>query len=341
MSADHPLILLFGLPRSGTTWIAKIFDSHPQTLYRHEPDSGGVLNDIPLVAPVDKADMYRPLIQTFVQNLPFLKSTKVSATLPIFRKNYYSPGSFFLYWIAVALAKAGAKAFGESPVPFLVGRSYISPLYVIWKSIESVGRLGVIVRSVSNRRAVLILRHPCATVASVLRGEAERQFGNTKPTSDDFGVFEALLTTPQARSRGFSLETIKDMDPIERIAWRWILFNEKALEDIAGVEGCVHVRYEDICCDPRGKARELLDFAGLRWQPQTEGFINYSTSRNSDRYYSLFKDPQRAATSWRTHLSKDHQERVFRVLRQSRLAELYPTDGDDCPFPPTGEVWKT
>ena len=31
-------ILLVGLPRSGTTWVGKIFDSHPSTLYLHEPD---------------------------------------------------------------------------------------------------------------------------------------------------------------------------------------------------------------------------------------------------------------------------------------------------------------
>ena len=31
-------ILIVGAPRSGTTWLAKIFDSHPATLYRHEPD---------------------------------------------------------------------------------------------------------------------------------------------------------------------------------------------------------------------------------------------------------------------------------------------------------------
>ena len=31
-------ILVLGYPRSGTTWLAKIFDSHPDILYRHEPD---------------------------------------------------------------------------------------------------------------------------------------------------------------------------------------------------------------------------------------------------------------------------------------------------------------
>jgi Sulfotransferase family len=31
-------ILILGSPRSGTSWLAKIFDSHPEVLYRHEPD---------------------------------------------------------------------------------------------------------------------------------------------------------------------------------------------------------------------------------------------------------------------------------------------------------------
>jgi len=31
-------ILVSGSPRSGTTWLAKLLDSHPDVLYRHEPD---------------------------------------------------------------------------------------------------------------------------------------------------------------------------------------------------------------------------------------------------------------------------------------------------------------
>lgn len=32
------MILILGSPRSGTTWLAAIFDSHEDILYRHEPD---------------------------------------------------------------------------------------------------------------------------------------------------------------------------------------------------------------------------------------------------------------------------------------------------------------
>ena len=38
--------LLFGMPRPGTPWLGKVFDSQPATLYRHEPDSGGALDGV-------------------------------------------------------------------------------------------------------------------------------------------------------------------------------------------------------------------------------------------------------------------------------------------------------
>src|SRR4051812_19968507 len=33
------ITLILGAPRSGTSWLGKIFDSHPDVVYRHEPDS--------------------------------------------------------------------------------------------------------------------------------------------------------------------------------------------------------------------------------------------------------------------------------------------------------------
>jgi hypothetical protein len=34
MSSSAPIIPLFGMPHSGTTWAGNIFDNHPDTLYR-------------------------------------------------------------------------------------------------------------------------------------------------------------------------------------------------------------------------------------------------------------------------------------------------------------------
>ena len=46
------ILLLLGAPRSGTTWLGKIFDSHPDVLYRHEPDTLDRGGDLPKMVPV-------------------------------------------------------------------------------------------------------------------------------------------------------------------------------------------------------------------------------------------------------------------------------------------------
>lgn len=320
---NPPLILLFGMPRSGTTWLAKIFDSHPDTLYRHEPDSRRGLSRVPLVAPVETAAIYESAIQTFVTELPRLTSTRVAASLPIFPKHYYSRPASWLYQWGFPLAKASTRFVGDFSLPNLVPSRSVEQLCVVWKSIESVGRLGVIVRAVRTCRAILILRHPGGYVASVIRGEATQEFSGKTPSSEDYGVLQMLLETKQARRRGLDLQSLKGMKEEERLTWRWLLFNEKALEETAGLDGCTFVRYEDVCADPQGMARRMLDFAGLEWNCQTEAFVRQSVVRERSGYYSVFKEPLQAANKWREQLAEDMIRRIYGVLQTSELGRVY------------------
>jgi len=206
-----PLVLLFGMPRSGTTWIGKIFDSHPDTLYRHEPDSRGTLNEIPLLAAVERAEAYREVIERFVRNLPDLRQAKVSGSLPVFAKSYYSPLSLTLRRAGIFGVKLLRRAFWDVPLLQFSDYSKFPQIRVVWKSIESLGRLGIIARVSEPCVAIQILRHPCGYVASVLRGEARKSFESVEQSSEDYGVFEILCETPQARAYGLSLRTLEEM----------------------------------------------------------------------------------------------------------------------------------
>src|SRR4026207_2139032 len=97
----QPLILLFGQPRSGTTWIGKIFDSHPNTLYRHEPDSGSTLKNLPLIASVADCHKHRSTVTHFVDRLALLNNPRSAGTLPIFPKSYLSSTGLLLRRFAV------------------------------------------------------------------------------------------------------------------------------------------------------------------------------------------------------------------------------------------------
>lgn len=321
------IILLFGMPRSGTTWIGKIFDSHPDTLYRHEPDSWGLLNDIPLLAPVERATEYAPLLRDFAARLPRMQQTKVAASLPIFPKRYCSWPRFQLHKLSVAAAKVGAKALGEFPVFPTTSSTLPRNVRPVWKSIESTGRLGVVARALAPCHAIHILRHPCGYVASVLRGESQRRFEGAIASSEDYGLLSRCVETPQGARHGLSLEALREMKPVERLAWRWTIFNEKAMDDCAGLSHCLALRYEDLCAKPREVARELFDFCGLPWHAQAEAFLGHSTAHDEARYYSITKDPLKSANKWREQLSAADAEAIMRVVERSAAGRMYTDAG--------------
>lgn len=319
----HALLLLFGMPRSGTTWIGKIFDSHPNTLYRHEPDSGGALKSIPLIAPIAEVDKFRATVTRFVDQLPQIRTPRAAGSLPIFPKRYQSSTYFLLKRFAVLATKASEAFIRDLPVPDFIDYAKVPDLHVVWKSIESMGRLGVILRVASEARAIVILRHPCGYIASVLTGEGRKQFSSSASSSEDYPVFEMLLRVSPHKKRNPVLEDLKTMLPIERLAWRWLLYNEIALEHTTGRDHCLTLRYEDLCAQPLAKARELLNFAGLDWHAQVETFVHRSTSRSSEHYYSVFKDPTESSSKWEHQLSQAHIDLIMSIIRKSDLHNMH------------------
>jgi hypothetical protein len=178
-------------------------------------------------------------------------------------------------------------------------------------------------RAAPNAKGILILRHPCGYIASVLRGEAERKFGGDGATAEDYGIFKLLARTPRAHERGLTLEAFRAMSAIERLAWRWVLYNEKAIDDIGGLPNCTYVLYENVCRHPIAEARRLFEFAGLAWSAQTEDFVVHSTASENSAYYSVFKDPLKAANKWRQELSAGDIDTIMSVVKQSETGRLY------------------
>ena len=335
LPSDKPaprLLLLFGTPRSGTTWLGKLLDSHPETLYKHEPDRSGFR--VPFAADVNQFEEYRDTIRDFVVRVAANNSTHTAARLPVFRKQYRSRIADPVHRLSV-FASGAASSFGWKVPVFQCANTNSPDVKVVWKSTDSLGRLGVILRALDDYRAVRIIRHPCGYIASVLRGEAQRKFIASVPASEDYGIMQALITATRARGRGLTLDHMRRFHPVERLAWIWVLLNEKAEDDTHSDPRCTSVRYEDVCGDPVNKTLELFSFLGLGWSSETAAFIHASTlgtrptglnriTQDSNRYYGVFRNPRQAAEKWRSEMKPDDVARVFLVLRQSDLIRLYP-----------------
>jgi len=335
-------LLVFGAARSGTSWIGKIFDSHPLTLYKHEPDR--VLPGVPMAPRLSEAERFATAIRRFVAKLPGLDYTHVAASLPVFPKQYRSTIAHQLHRGSVLTAVAAASSLKISLPIFLSARLNRPEICVVWKSIDSLGRLGVILSLIQDCRVIRITRHPCASISSTLRGEAQRKFSASVVASEDYGIMRIFLEST-VRNRGLTVDHLKRCHPVERMAWIWVLANEKATDETQANERCLSVRYEDVCSHPASKMKELFSFAGLTWNEQTSNFIKASTlgvrpgkfdqlTQDSRRYYGIFRDPIRSAEKWKAEMKSEEIERVYRVLRQSDLIRLYP-ESEALPIPTT------
>jgi hypothetical protein len=277
---------------------------------------------MPLAPDVSEAKALGPIANAFVDNLLKMKNPHIVGSQPQFKKNYRSGFATILHDASTVAAKLASVARWNWPILPMVNYDYVPDLYVIWKSVISIGRLGVFVRTVRNRNAIVLLRHPCGHVASMMRGEAEHRF--PFPPSEDYRLFEILLNTEQAREHGLTLDHLMSLHPAERLAWRWVIMYEKALHDIQGIDGCMSIRYEDVCVDPERHAKQMFEFCGLAWNPVTAEFLRSSTATEKKKYYAVFKNPLRSAMRWKSDLSEETIERIYRVVRESELERLYP-----------------
>lgn len=321
--ASEDMILVFGLPRSGTSWVGKIFDSHPDTLYLHEPDKHIPSRDVPMLLPAEPCQELDGLLPKVLAN----RSPGVTGKLPAFTKSYRSGARHLLRNAIGYAARALPRRLCERVrVPDLADPG-ARPPRLVWKSINSAGRLGALARRLPGARCLLLLRHPCGQIASVLRGYSSGTVRGLPPPSEQYRVLETLLGTAPARARGLTMDALRAMHPVERMAWRWVLFLEKAVADIAGLGNCRLLRYEELCAAPVDGARELFAFTGLAWHPRTEEFIRESTDRDSVRYFGVRKDPGRSASRWRRELAEDDVRRIFGVVSQSPVGRLYTEEG--------------
>jgi hypothetical protein len=322
---SNPIILLFGMPRSGTTWIGKIFDSHHKTLYRHEPDTWNKIREIPLLAETASYQQYCQFLNMYVESFTNSTRPEVNGKRPLFPKSYASPIRH-LFFRSSVYASALVSKVNKGMTPAVVrpfNKRARSNFTVVWKSIQLLGRFGVIVNCLDRAKGVHILRHPCGYISSVLEGERSRKFTSFTSASEDYPLFEQLMNAPQAKRYELDMESLKSSSPEERLAWRWVLFNEKALDDTHDNPNVKIMKYENMCESPLETAKSYFKFCGLDWCDQTEEFLTSSTTRNSSSYYSVYKNPNTASAKWKRSLSAEQISRVERVISQSRIGEHY------------------
>lgn len=304
-------ILILGAPRSGTTWLAKIVDSHPDVLYRHEPDA-----IVPPPVPLTP-DALPALLARWAAGTGARAVTK----RPYFRKSWQFGWALGLRsFFAAAVSAAGRLPLGSAGgwrIPDFAARP--APRLAI-KSIDWAEGAVVLPVTLPASRTIFILRHPCGQVASVMRGNRLQRF-DLKTSGTDMPFNQARAQ----RFAGLDQPAFEALPDAAKYAWSWRAFNEPAYTALAAQPNVYVVLYETLCAQPERQARRIFSFAGLDWCQQTGDFIARSTRHPGEAgYYAVFRDAMAAADNWRSTMSAVDQAAVGSVVAASPLARFWP-----------------
>jgi len=309
-------ILILGAPRSGTTWLAKIVDSHPDVLYRHEPDA-----TLPSPSPLTE-DALPALLAGWAAD----QSPRAVTKPPFFAKSWQSGWKRALRIILATGISAATRLpppfrwLGRLPIPDLADRP--APRLAI-KSIGWAQDAAVLARTLPDSRTLFILRHPCGQVASVMRGNRQRQF-DLKTAGTDM-PFDEVAAIRFAAAHGISEAAFQSLPDAAKYAWSWRAFNEPTYAALAAQPNVQVILYEALCAQPDTFARRIMRFLGLSWHRQTEDFVARSTAHQGDAsYYAIFRDAVAAAENWRKTMPPADQDAVRSVTAASPLARFWP-----------------
>jgi hypothetical protein len=304
--------------------LAKIIDSHPDVVYRHEPDIPDRHGNLPIFCLDDQVEYNLPLARQCVADYINTRHVRATAVKPIFHKNYLTSAQYKFRKSLIYLLRASETLkyirdiVYKVPVPDFVDVNNTTRTCAI-KSIRSLGRVNLLLNARPEAKFILIIRHPCGYVASRLRGlEAGGEWRN---------VGTGLPQYEQARRRGLTRDAIEAMPVLDRLAWVWTIFNEKAVEDAADKENVRILRYEDLCASPMDVARDLFAFIGLDWNGQTEAFLSQSTShKGKTKFYSVFRDTKLEIGKWKALLTPEQIQTIRTIADESLAGRLFAED---------------
>lgn len=328
------MILILGLPRSGTTWLATIFDSHENVLYRHEPDIIDRGPQIPGPCPRAQIPLYRAAARDYLLRLARFRHLKCAGHRALFRKTYRSPLASLARLAQIVALRVLAPVWpGAVRARVADFQRSGSTAQIVMKSVSRCGFAGLYATALPKARIVLVIRNPYGQIASTLRG-------TTLGKLDGAAAVTGLWTWPEAVAHGVTRQRFAAMSLAEQLAWHWVVHTEKALDDLEGRDRVKIVCYETLCADPMKHAGAIFEFAGLAMGEQTRRFVRASTAGSgSRRYYAVRKNPTETPLRWRKDLSTEDQARIASIIEPTRAYLAYQSLSH-CVSPLPTDVWR-
>lgn len=316
---ESETIFLLGMPRSGTTWLAKKIDEHPDILYRHEPDIALREPGLPSYVLGELATTQISLAQRYITRLESCEHVRAVGPPPYFPKRFRSglvqkcyPATARATRIAHhALCSISIDVALRVPLP----RRHRTRQIILIKSVGSLGRLPVFRASRPSARFIQLVRHPCGYVNSRLRGA---QLNMTTLDNIPVGfIHDACdyLNVPVARA------SFESLSVEEKLTLLWGVQNELAFLSSNTLEHYHLAIYDDLALNPEKELEKIFAFLSLEQSSistQARGKAIYS-----DSYFSIDRDSAKSANAWRQRLKIDQIQLIEKTASYFQVFRVF------------------
>jgi hypothetical protein len=343
--APEQLVFVLGCQRSGTTWLSNILDASPHTLLFMEPfePPAGFFPEFP-----DSSyflESWSPHLDHVLrfQMRPLLYRHKYL----VLSESLSDPRQFGL---ERALAKLGTRVRRFLPhrlqrrirrfVTLNLNRmdgSY--PVYPknsrpstwVIKEVRLAGKIPLLLHAFPRAHFLVIMRHPCATVLSILRWFERGRLGELR---QDVATFLEKLEAQRAGEAYRDLiQRCRTGGLAETLALYWRVSYETMFRRLTDHPLAHFIVYEELATQPKETAMRIVADLGIPWSHSISQYVSYSTSTRVDKPGPLNTARQSATyfSAWAEEISPDTLHAVLEVAGDSFLARCFEPYYADTP----------
>lgn len=320
---EKNIVFICGLPRSGTTWVAKAFDAHPSVFYLHEPDtinrpqkiSDWPSRDYTLEDRIEARLYFLDLLQT--------RGLKTVSSFPVFPKKYRSPTKHAirigLLGLASGIEKLCSKSnfFHRLSIPSLMSGE-AAPFIVI-KSVSSFNRVGLFSDVMPFSKFIFVARNPFGQISSMLRGEGLYKF------EDNNSDVSWVLRSKISYDLGYDGQNFNFLPRDEQYAWQWAISTEHVMREFSARKNVIIVKHDDLSVYPEVNFENLFQFSELDFNKSCCRFLSESMNpeNTSNDYYGISKNSKHEVDKWKNSFSKNDIKRLSDILSKSSMFRLF------------------
>ena len=174
-----------------------------------------------------------------------------------------------------------------------------------------------------DARFVVIMRHPGATVHSILSWFARGRLVELRADLETY--LDDLAAQPVGERYAALIERCRGASPAHRIALYWRVSYEAMVSATSGVPGPGLLVYERLASQPLETAREVFERSGIPWSPSVEAYVTESSQGGGEPTGPT--DTRRDSASyfrqWEGRIDADVRRAVDEVTDGSFLMTMF------------------